>query len=76
MQKQAAAKYHAKYLKTIQLLALATSPDTGFSNSPELAAFTQSFENSPFKQFNIHIQKLGKTREPETKLHKQFKQYN
>lgn len=48
IQKQAAAKYHAKYLRTLQLLALATRPELSYSFSPELGALTQSFKNSPY----------------------------
>ncbi|ODM89544.1 hypothetical protein Ocin01_17138 [Orchesella cincta] len=46
MQKQAIE--YAKYLKTLQLLALATSQHPLESYSPELDIFAQSFLNSPY----------------------------
>lgn len=49
MQKQETDKYYAKYLKTLQLLALATSQSSdNFQFSPELGLFMQSFKNSPY----------------------------
>lgn len=49
LQKNAADKYYDKYLRTLQLLALATSIQKSIDpTSPELSSYTHSFQNSPY----------------------------